>query len=77
MASLHSLMSETAKVELSRLPEFIEECSMLYMPHLGYLLGVKAWADHLTMEQKDLPNMKFMVLQNLLMTLIPMVDNVD
>lgn len=61
MASLHSLMSETAKVELSRLPEFIEECSMLYMPHLGYLLGVKAWADNLTMEQKELPNMKFMV----------------
>ncbi|KOB66004.1 hypothetical protein OBRU01_19033, partial [Operophtera brumata] len=60
MASLHSLMSETAKVELSRLPDFIQECSMLYMPHLGYLLGVKAWAEHLTMEQKELPNMKFM-----------------
>lgn len=61
MASLHSLMSETAKVELSRLPDFIEECSMLYMPHLGYLLGVKAWEENLTMEQKELPNMKFMV----------------
>lgn len=61
MASLHGLMSETAKVELDRLPSFIEECSMLYMPHLGYLLAVKAWADNLTPSQKELPDMKFMV----------------
>lgn len=61
MGSLHGLMSETARVELARLPAFVEECSMLYMPHLGYLLGVKAWAGNLTMEQKELPNMRFMV----------------
>ncbi|XP_038207817.1 mutS protein homolog 5-like [Zerene cesonia] len=64
MASLHGLMSETAKVEMDRLPTFIEECTMLYMPHLGYLLGVKAWADNLTMEQKELPDMKFMFQNN-------------
>ncbi|KAL0851620.1 hypothetical protein ABMA28_007398 [Loxostege sticticalis] len=64
MASLHGLMSETAKVELERLPPFVEECTMLYMPHLGYLLGVKAWADGLTMEQKELPNMRFMFQNN-------------
>ncbi|XP_063827545.1 mutS protein homolog 5-like [Ostrinia nubilalis] len=64
MASLHGLMSETAKVELERLPGFVQECTMLYMPHLGYLLGVKAWADDLTMEQKELPNMRFMFQNN-------------
>ncbi|KAJ2940748.1 hypothetical protein O0L34_g14859 [Tuta absoluta] len=64
MASLHGLMSETAKVELDRLPSFIEECTMLYMPHLGYLLGVKAWAENLTMSQKELPDMKFMFQNN-------------
>ncbi|XP_059055656.1 mutS protein homolog 5-like [Achroia grisella] len=64
MASLHGLMSETAKVEMERLPMFIEECTMLYMPHLGYLLGVKAWSDDLTMDQKQLPNMKFMFQNN-------------
>ncbi|XP_064072060.1 mutS protein homolog 5-like [Vanessa tameamea] len=64
MASLHGLMSETAKVELERLPTFIEECTMLYMPHLGYLLGVKSWDDKLTMEEKELPNMKFMFQNN-------------
>ncbi|XP_026319571.1 mutS protein homolog 5-like [Hyposmocoma kahamanoa] len=64
MASLHGLMSETAKIELQRLPTFIEECTMLYMPHLGYLLGVKAWAQDLTMEQKELPDMKFMFQNN-------------
>ncbi|XP_050680563.1 mutS protein homolog 5-like isoform X2 [Leptidea sinapis] len=64
MASLHGLMSETAKVEMERLPSFIEECTMLYMPHLGYLLGVRAWSDHLTLEQKELPDMKFMFQNN-------------
>ncbi|XP_022821320.1 mutS protein homolog 5-like [Spodoptera litura] len=61
MASLHGLMSETAKVEMERLPTYIQECSMLYMPHLGYLLGVKIWDDNLTAEDKQLPDMKFMV----------------
>ncbi|KAG7311056.1 hypothetical protein JYU34_003913 [Plutella xylostella] len=42
MAQLHGLMSETAKVELERLPPYIDECTMLYMPHLGYLLGVSS-----------------------------------
>lgn len=61
MASLQGLMSETAKVELDRLPTYIQECSMLYMPHLGYLLGVKVWAENLSAEDKELPDMKFMV----------------
>lgn len=61
MASLHGLMSETAKVEMERLPTYIQECSMLYMPHLGYLLGVKVWDDNLSAEDKELPDMKFMV----------------
>ncbi|XP_041975734.1 mutS protein homolog 5-like [Aricia agestis] len=60
MASLHGLMSDTARAELDRLPLFVQECTMLYMPHLGYLLGVKAWADNLTMEDKQLPDMRFM-----------------
>ncbi|KAJ8736698.1 hypothetical protein PYW08_007354 [Mythimna loreyi] len=64
MASLHGLMSETAKVEMERLPTYIQECSMLYMPHLGYLLGVKIWADNLTADDKELPDMKFMFQNN-------------
>nr|XP_049692368.1 mutS protein homolog 5-like [Helicoverpa armigera] len=64
MASLHGLMSETAKVEMERLPPYIQECSMLYMPHLGYLLGVKIWADNLSAEDKELPDMKFMFQNN-------------
>ncbi|CAB3239487.1 unnamed protein product [Arctia plantaginis] len=60
MASLQGLMSETAKVELDRLPNYIQECSMLYMPHLGYLLGVKVWAENLSAEDKNLNDMKFM-----------------
>ncbi|XP_075976947.1 mutS protein homolog 5-like [Anticarsia gemmatalis] len=64
MASLQGLMSETAKVELERLPSYVQECSMLYMPHLGYLLGVKVWADNLTAEEKQLPDMKFLFQNN-------------
>nr|XP_037866807.1 mutS protein homolog 5-like [Bombyx mori] len=62
MASLHGLMSETAKVELERLPSFIEECSMLYMPHLGYLLAVKVWDGMGARE--ELPGLKFMFQNN-------------
>ncbi|XP_039755100.1 mutS protein homolog 5-like [Pararge aegeria] len=64
MGSLRGLMSETARVELERLPACVQECTMLYMPHLGYLLGVKAWDDALTMEQKELPDMRFMFQNN-------------
>lgn len=61
MASLAGLMSATARVELARLPPHVRECSMLYMPHLGYLLAVRLWADNLSAEDKELPDMKFMV----------------
>lgn len=61
MASLHGLMTETAKVELERLPSYIEECTMMYMPHLGYLLGVRVWRDDLAPGDKELRHMRFMV----------------
>ncbi|KAL4713849.1 hypothetical protein ACJJTC_015503 [Scirpophaga incertulas] len=64
MASLHELMSATAKVELQRLPDFVQECSMVYMPHLGYLLAVRTWSSPLTADQKELPDMKFMFQNN-------------
>lgn len=54
-------MSSTAKCEIEKLPAFIEECTMVYLPNLGYLLGIKAWAKNLTREQKELPNLKFVV----------------
>lgn len=58
---LHGLMSSTAQYELEKLPQFIEECTMVYLPNLGYLLGVKSWAPNLTREAKELENLKFMV----------------
>ncbi|CAG9580899.1 unnamed protein product [Danaus chrysippus] len=57
MASLHGLMTETAKVELERLPSYVEECTMMYMPHLGYLLGVRGEELGSGDERKELPNM--------------------
>lgn len=48
-------------MELARLPAHVQECSMLYLPHLGYLLAVRAWRQDLAPTHKDLPNMKFMV----------------
>ncbi|XP_032528776.2 mutS protein homolog 5-like [Danaus plexippus] len=64
MASLHGLMTETAKVELERLPSYIEECTMMYMPHLGYLLGVRVWRDDLAPGDKELRHMRFMFQNN-------------
>ncbi|CAG9796838.1 unnamed protein product [Diatraea saccharalis] len=76
MASLHGLMSETAKIELERLPEFVEECTMLYMPHLGYLLGVRAWPN-MVPGQKELPGMKFMATEVLDVHNITTVPELD
>lgn len=61
MMGLHDLMSSTAKFELKKLPDFIDECTMVYLPNLGYLLGIKAWKENLTKHEKSLPNLKFMV----------------
>ncbi|XP_077300745.1 mutS protein homolog 5-like [Arctopsyche grandis] len=63
MMGLHELMSTTAKFELERLPEYVGECTMVYLPNLGYLLGVKAWSDNLNDQEKSIPNLKF-VFQN-------------
>ncbi|CAH2049853.1 unnamed protein product, partial [Iphiclides podalirius] len=55
MAGLHGLMSEAARAELARLPDSVAECSLLYMPHLGYLLALKA------QRHERLPGLRFMV----------------
>lgn len=55
-------MAQVAEQELQQLPEFIESCSMVYIPEVGYLLGLPHWDANLTDDQlKSLPNLQFMV----------------
>lgn len=60
--NLSQVMAQVAEQELQQLPEFIESCSMVYIPEVGYLLGLPHWDVNLSDEQlKSLPNLQFMV----------------
>ncbi len=37
------LMHQVVQEEVEDLPECMTECSMVYVPHVGYMLAVKPW----------------------------------
>jgi hypothetical protein len=55
------MMGIVARMELEDLPEFIQTCSMVFMPEVGYLLAVPAWRPNLTETDLILPNTELKV----------------
>lgn len=54
-------MEEVAAVELANLPENIKNCMLVYLPEIGYLLGIPMADSDLTEENLILPDMHFKV----------------
>ncbi len=44
---LPDLLLSMAQEEIGDLPSYIKECSMVYVPQIGYMLSIKPWADDL------------------------------
>lgn len=59
--NLPNIMESVAEKELSNLPNEIESCSLIYLPEIGYLLGIPVWKENLTESELILPNMNFKV----------------
>ncbi|KAG8300780.1 MutS protein msh5 [Homalodisca vitripennis] len=59
-SSLLEVMSQVAEQELQQLPDFVESCSMVYIPEAGYMLAIPYWDTDLTEEQlQSMPNLQF------------------
>ncbi|XP_054257301.1 mutS protein homolog 5-like [Macrosteles quadrilineatus] len=56
---LCTLMDQLAEVELQDLPEYVESCSLSYIPESGFFLAVPLWRPDLTNEDLELPDMHF------------------
>lgn len=54
-------MTTLAEEELDSLPEYIKECSILYIPEIGYLLAIPFWKDEISDEELQLEGLDFMV----------------
>ncbi|PSN55908.1 hypothetical protein C0J52_00468 [Blattella germanica] len=54
------LMTSVAHQELNNLPSFVNECSLVYIPEIGYLLAIFAWKENMSVEEWDIPGIEFM-----------------
>ncbi|CAH0391716.1 unnamed protein product [Bemisia tabaci] len=51
-------MAEVAREELRNLPEYIQTCSILYIPEIGYLLCIPFWKEELSEEDFYIPGLE-------------------
>ncbi|KAE8753179.1 hypothetical protein FOCC_FOCC000102 [Frankliniella occidentalis] len=58
-ANLSDMMMELSPLELQDLPDYIEECAVLFLPEIGFLVTVPMWKDDLTKEEMHIPGFKF------------------
>ncbi|KAK3927533.1 MutS protein-like protein 5 [Frankliniella fusca] len=58
-ANLSEMMMELSPLELQDLPDYIEECSVLFLPEIGFLVSIPMWKDYLTKEEMQIPGFKF------------------
>jgi len=55
-AGLHDLMKQVADEDVEDLPAHMSECSMVYVPKLGYMLKVVPWDDSLSEDEYAVPD---------------------
>lgn len=67
LGSLPELMNDIAIKELAELPPEVKECSVAYIPEIGYLLAIPIWKPTHLMVDDDfkIPGLEFMV-QNII-----------
>jgi len=58
---MRELLSSVAEQELTDLPPAIAQCTVNYVPEMGYMLAVPLWDDDLGEEDVQLPNMQLLV----------------
>jgi len=64
---LPEVMSMVAAEEMNSLPDFVQQCSVVYIPEVGYLLAISVWEEDLNMEDLELEGLDYKV--SLLLTL--------
>lgn len=61
-AQIPDVLEKVAEIELEDLPSFIEQCSIIYITELGYLLSVPIWkGDGSDASDYTLPNFEVKV----------------
>lgn len=58
---MQELLSNVAQLELADLPPMIEQCTVNYVPEVGYMLAVPLWDENLNEEDVQIPNLQLLV----------------
>ncbi len=61
-SKLHEVMSSLAKTELGTLPPHVQECSVVYIPEIGYLLAIPEWKTNVSEDEALIPGLDLMVI---------------
>jgi hypothetical protein len=61
-SGMQDLLTSVAQLELDDLPDMIGQCTVNYVPEMGYMLAVPLWADNLDEADVQLPNLQLLVI---------------
>ncbi|XP_071454874.1 mutS protein homolog 5-like [Hetaerina americana] len=61
---LSNLMSKVAEQELLSLPPEVEECSLMYLPEIGYILCLPMWKENMDDADFNIPGLEFKFMAN-------------
>lgn len=59
---MQDLLTSVAQLELDDLPSMIGQCTVNYVPEMGYMLAVPLWDDNLNESDVQLPNLQLLVI---------------
>jgi hypothetical protein len=62
-SGMQDLLTSVAQLELDDLPDMIGQCTVNYVPEMGYMLAVHLWADDLSEADVQIPNLQLLVIR--------------
>jgi DNA mismatch repair protein MSH5 len=64
-SGMQDLLTSVAQLELDDLPDVIGQCTVNYVPEMGYMLAVPLWDDNLSEADVQIPNLQLLVISSL------------
>jgi hypothetical protein len=58
---LPEVMSMVASEEMVSLPAYVQQCSVVYIPEVGYLLSIMLWNENLSKEDLQIAGLEYKV----------------
>ncbi|XP_065340790.1 mutS protein homolog 5-like isoform X2 [Cloeon dipterum] len=64
-SNMQDLLSSVAEHELANLPAYISECTVNYIPEMGFMLAIPLWSPNLEEKDLEIPDLHFLFISDM------------